>query len=341
MKVLFLSRFYYPHVGGVEKHLENLSYQLIVRGHSVSVISGKFTTNLKDIETFRGSKIYRFPYPKLKFLGLVWIWISLFKYRNLILKSDIVHCHDVFIWYLPFRFLFYKKPVYTTFHGYESYPIRISAKIIRRLSEKLSFGSICIGDFMKKWYGHNPNFVSYGAVDIKKFKPAKKNKYKYDAVFSSRLDEQTGITAYIDAVKIIRKRKRRFEFLILGDGKFKSLASLVGTSIGFVDNTENYLRESRFAFYSRYLAILEAFAAKKFVFAVYDNPIKSDYLKMTPFSKWIVIEKDPKKLAQQVKYYSKNLYKAKSRIENAYRWVKRQTWENLTDMYLDLWMIGK
>jgi hypothetical protein len=39
--------------------------------------------------------------------------------RDLIKEADIIHCHDVFFWYLPFRFLFPQKKVYIPFHGYE------------------------------------------------------------------------------------------------------------------------------------------------------------------------------------------------------------------------------
>jgi len=71
----------------------------------------------------------------------------------LIQEADIVHCHDVFFWYLPFRFLYPKKKVFTTFHGWEGiFPPKWQAKVIRNISEKLSFGNICVGDFIRKWY---------------------------------------------------------------------------------------------------------------------------------------------------------------------------------------------
>ena len=56
----------------------------------------------------------------------------------------------------------------------------------------MSYGNICIGSFIRKWYKTEPSFVSYGGVNLDKFYPTK-IQTKYDAVFSSRLDEQTGI----------------------------------------------------------------------------------------------------------------------------------------------------
>jgi len=37
------------------------------------------------------------------------------KNRQLLQNADIIHCHDVFYWYLPFRFLYPHKPVFTPF----------------------------------------------------------------------------------------------------------------------------------------------------------------------------------------------------------------------------------
>src|SRR5207237_10432020 len=92
----------------------------------------------------------------------------MWRFRSLIQEADVVHCHDVFFWYLPFRFLYPQNSVYTTFHGYESYPIRKGAIWMRIISEKLSWGNICFGDFITKWYVTEPTVVSFAAVDIPK-----------------------------------------------------------------------------------------------------------------------------------------------------------------------------
>jgi glycosyltransferase involved in cell wall biosynthesis len=337
MRILFISRLYHPHIGGVEKHVAKVAEVLSRRGHKLTIVTEKFEQKLKNKESLHGVKVVRFSYPKIKFVGLIYIWYWLIKNRWLIGQTDLIHAHDVFVWYLPFRFLFPRKPVYVTFHGYEGFPVKTSAKFIRKISEKLSKGNMCIGDFIKKWYDTNPTRVLYGAVDIEKFKPQKQKKEKYDAVFSSRLDDQTGILTYLDAVKVLRKRGVQFQLVVLGDGKYRKEAERVAKAKGFVQDPSPYFKQARFAFVSRYLAILEAFASKKLVFAVYDNPIKRDYLKMTPFAKWIVIEKSSKKLADKVSYFMKHPEKAERMKEAAYKWVREQTWDKLTDQYLELW----
>ncbi len=123
MQILMLSRFYFPHVGGVEKHIHEISKRLTKKGHKIEVI--------------------RVNYPKIKFIGLFVIWFQFIKQIRLIRKSDIVHIHDVFIWYLPFRLLFPRKKVFITHHGGQAvFPIPIKEIFIKRLASKLSNGTI-------------------------------------------------------------------------------------------------------------------------------------------------------------------------------------------------------
>src|SRR6266404_2210228 len=182
MKIVFLCRFFYPHIGGVEKHVMEISKRLIKKGHEVTVItempaavsdSKKRLLRFEKLElalteSVNGIKIYRiFNGGEDKFKKFR-IWKEMLRLQKVIQNADVVHCHDVFFWYLPFRFLYPQKPVYTTFHGYERYPITKSAIRVRKLSEKLSWGNICIGDFIPKWYGTKATIVSYGGVDVKR-----------------------------------------------------------------------------------------------------------------------------------------------------------------------------
>ena len=216
--------------------------------------------------------------------------------------------------------------------------------MIHKIAERLSMGNICIGDFIKKWYGTKPTYVSYGGVNIVKSDPSallragkRKTKSKNSAVFVGRLDEQTGILTYVNAVKIIKKKVPNFEFEIIGDGKFKKEIEREFKVSGFQKNPERYFFEYNFAFVSRYLSILEAMAARKLVFAVFDNPLKEDYLRMSPFSKYIVISSSTSELVSKVYFYSDNLEEKEAIIEGAYKWVEKHTWEEMANTYMKLW----
>ncbi len=330
MKIVFLTRRFYPDIGGVEKHVFEICKRMIEDGHKVLVI-----TESKGVrrEFINGIEIRRLKVPENLFKKF-YIWIWLFRSRKYIKGADIIHAHDVYYWYFPLRFLYPGKKSFITFHGYESYPIKKRAIIMRKISEILSDGNIIVGDFIKKWYGTKPNFVIYGGVDL----PAKytRPEMKNSAVFIGRLDRQTGIIDYAKVEDLIKERIKDFKFTIIGDGEFAKRLNRY-RPLGFKSNPEQYFTSHNFAFVSRYLTILEALANQRLIFALYDNPVKEDYLKMSPFSKFIVIENNPEKLAGKVLEYLKNDEISKKMVEDGYKWVKTQTWDEIVEKYYRLW----
>ena len=346
MKILMFAPLFHPHIGGVDKHIKRISEVLARRGHEVSIITIKHDKSLPDFEELNKMKVYRFP--KMR-LPKVWLWI--YKRRDLIKNANVVHCHDfaTFIyWYLPFRFLYPLKPVFVTFHGYEGI-IPIPRKILfkRKITELLTKGNICIGDYILKWYGTKASFVSYGGVDM----PAPlSNTNPEGAVFIGRLEKDTGIMMYIDALRILKEKQGiNLKLDVCGDGKLREKIQEIikGNELnvelhGFVENPLDYLDKSKFAFVSGYLAMLEAMINKKLVFAVYENKLKKDYLTLMPNSKnMMVIASSPEELAEKIAYYLNHQKETEEKIKNAYLFSKDQTWEKVTNTYLKLWGMEK
>ncbi len=58
MRILMLSQFYPPIVGGIEQHVRNLSTALVARGHQVAVAT-LWQEGLSEVETDQGVRIYR------------------------------------------------------------------------------------------------------------------------------------------------------------------------------------------------------------------------------------------------------------------------------------------
>lgn len=336
--IIFLSRSYYPNIGGVEKHIYELSKGLVNRGYKVTILTEDNvnpTSDLKskdyDIEDVR---VIRIPTGEDDWFKKFRIWKWMCVNREIFIKADLTHCHDVFYWYLPLALMYPLKPVYTTFHGYESYPIKLKAIIYRKVFEYMSNGSICVGDFMKKWYHANPTKVIYGAVNIpKKFMKPKKN----SAIFIGRLDEHTGIDIYVQAVKLIRKKIPDFTLTVYGDGPYKERIRGEGIILKGEDPyVDKEISKYEYAFVSRYLAILEAMAAKRLIIALYDNPVKKDYLAMTPFAQLVIIVRSADSVAKSIINYSRNEVSIEQ-IEHANFWVKNQTWDHLVKEYLSIW----
>ena len=74
--------------------------------------------------------------------------------------------------------------------------------------------------------------------------------------------------------------------------------------------------------------------------AVYNNKIKEDYLKMTPFSKYIAISENSNEIYRWHETSFTDQSKVNIKVENAFDWVKDKTWDNLVSVYLDLWKIN-
>jgi glycosyltransferase involved in cell wall biosynthesis len=360
MRIVFLCRYFYPHIGGVEKHCFKLGQELIKKGHKLTVITSSESLKqgslghlgrLKGASTtvVDGINVIYIKNGKVDWLEKFRAWRKLCKLKNIIERADIVHCHDIFYWYLPFKFIFPRKRVFITFHGYEGDKIpNRRAVFMHMVSEKLTMGNICIGDFFKKWYETEPTFVSYGATDVKKIllkKSASRRKNQnIKAMFLGRLEEETGIMDYLEALKLLKDKKINIELDVFGDGSLftvaKAYAKLSNVKVsfkGFVEDAQKYIKNYDFVLTSRYLGILEALAFKKFIFAVYNNKIKRDYLKMTPFAKFISIADDSEDIVTEIKIYLKNKKGANVKIESGFNWVKKHSWKNLADLYLKLW----
>lgn len=346
MSILFFTRKFYPDIGGVETHVLEVSRLLVRYGHNVTVISelpiNSIGNQKKINEVFEGIKIRRISAGKDDWFKKFRIWKEIIKNINLIRKADTIHCHDVFFWYFPFKFIFPKKKVFTTFHGYEGkYPPRKSAIIVRRISEILSNGNICVGDYIRQWYGANPDYVIYGGVKTDQKSNLKNQIYNsiLKIVLVGRLEKDIGVSTYLKALEILKSKNSGFEFSAFGEGKLANRLKKYGKVYRFTDEITERIKESDIVFASSYLLILEALIAKKIVISVYENKLKEDYLRTSPFADFIYICKDAKEVVQVVEYIKNDPWKSESMIEKGYIFAKEQTWDGVCKIYLRLWKV--
>jgi glycosyltransferase involved in cell wall biosynthesis len=333
MKILMLTHYFYPRIGGVEKVVKKLSENL--KGHEVSIITEKHDEMLKDVEDFnRWTVVHRFSYPHKKFIGLLYIWKWMWTKRKLIEKSDIVHVHDVFIWYLPFRILFPFKPVYMTYHGWEGeLPIPLQSLIQKKLAYYLSKKTMVVGKHLEKYNHIKADAITYNGMDI----PNKVSKKIRDTfVYVGRLSRETGLHLVLDTLSQLKNIDIEF----IGDGELREECVRYGKVHGFIQDPTPYLAKAEFCFAGGYLTALDAFANKCFVFVCYQNKIKEDYFKMAPFAKYMVIEDSSDALLKRLKYYKTQKKQRIKQVEEAYNWVKDKTWEKVVDQYKMVWGIN-
>lgn len=244
MNILFVSRYCYPHIGGVEKHTECIAYNLKRIGYKVKTISEE------DIKK-----------PNIKIIGLLYIWFWLFKNKNYIKNADIIHIHDVFVWYLPFKFLYPRKKVFITFHGWEGkYPIPFWNILNKKIANYLCSGSISIGKYINKYYKIKSDYVTYGSIN-QNLKIKSKNynsKVKNSLIWLGRTDEDTGINEFRAWLK---KQKTKYKV----------------TYVSYVKNPQKYLKKAEYCVPVGYLSYLEAKVYGCKIKTFYGNKLKKDY----------------------------------------------------------------
>jgi hypothetical protein len=251
MKILFIAKHKWPRVGGVERHLKATSSKLYALGYNITTISEE------DIKP-----------PHTKYFGLLYIWYWLFKNRELITRSDLVHIHDVFIWYLPFRFLYPIKKVYITFHGWEGvYPIPLWNILNKKIANYLCNGSIAVGKYIEKYYKIKCNFIIHGAVTSLRQGYDRQAKIKNTIVWLGRQDRDTGYFEFLEWLEKHPKFKVKY---VTND-----------------PNPEKYLKTAEYCVPSGYLSYLESlnYGCKILTFA--NNPLKEDYWKEVKLLKTI------------------------------------------------------
>jgi len=337
MKIVHLVDHFYPRIGGVEKHVKEVAFAQVGLGHEVTVISGQYQEmseyqNLDMIDIFR--------YPALRSPLRAWLWHL--KNRRLYSNADIIHIHNISSFESVPSFLIKKGKSVLTLHGWGGkFPIPgVQKKLIRKRVRASAGKVVTVGHFVNKWYGITSDLVIYGAIDPALFNFQHQNHPRYDICIFGRLEKDAGVDVYIDAlVKFVNIRKD-LKICICGDGSMKSelLRKLSKAEVdfyGFIDKPELLIKNSRCCFTSGYLAILESLALSRKVFSVYDNPVKEDYLKLSPFEKDIYISGTSQDLIRQLDmFFSEGFNESMIRPE----YVLDASWGNLVKSYNKLYL---
>lgn len=231
MKILHLTKKYYPMIGGDAYTVNSLKKQQIRSGHTVYILTSNCDEIARDEKVFKfglkdnSANLDKITFQRLISLAFLFFW----SFRKLgELKPDIIHSHSADMgFFISFAARFYRVPIVNTCHG-----ISFDDKqyfFLKRWGEKFflrysGFKKIIVVDkngleILGKAGIKRGIYVPNG-VDIYKFgrKQEKKSDGKTRFLFVGRLEKQKGLEYLIQAAKFL-KGKNDFEIIVTGDGE--------------------------------------------------------------------------------------------------------------------------
>ncbi len=207
MKILIVTHYFEPHIGGIEIAAYNQAKELVKKGHKVTIVTSKLNRE-KAVEQKDGIRIIRVtawnlfekkfdvPYPIFS-PHLVSTIIREIK------RNDIIHVHGALYLGSFISSLFariYKKPFFVTEHvGFVMYKNsainaieKLALHTIGLATIRISDATIVYNKFVYKWIRQYKNEVHYlpNGVDLELFnKPTEQEKQTIRARYNIPLDK--------------------------------------------------------------------------------------------------------------------------------------------------------
>lgn len=356
-KILVVAPYFYPKIGGVEKHIFNLYKGIFKKKrYEITILTTKYNSTVKEYELIEGMKIYRIPYQfKISNTPISFKWK---KQINEIIKKEkpsIIMAHLPVPFMSDLTILLTKNiPIILKYHSgsmkkengfFDNLLISIYEKFILRIVINKVDHLICTSDFVRdkflKEYKSKSTTIT-PAVDINKFKPHKFLDNSIQSIlYVGRIDKTSkwkGIKYLIDAFSLVIKKFPLARLSIVGGGddlenqinyvkkleiqnNIDFLGSLKGNKLTKIYQKSNLLvLPSTSEAESFGMVLIEAMACKKPVIGsnIGGIPYVIDHEK----NGFLVPPRNPKPLAGAIIKILKNPELAKKMGENGYRKVR-------------------
>ena len=248
MKVLILTHYFQPHIGGIEIVAYNQAKEVVKRGHQVTIITSKTGEEVEE-EIIDGIKVIRvkalnffenhfavpYPifYPKL-----------LFRLKEKVKESDVINTHGI-VWMHSFFSTIisriFQKPIvlhqHNTYINYENPILRLIEKIADNTIGRYTLNSadhiIAVSEETKKYVlsiAKKLNNISilYNGVNFKRFKPIRnkkivRKKFKINpegfiCLTIRRITFKNGIDTFLQVAKFFNEKRKDMLFVLGGTG---------------------------------------------------------------------------------------------------------------------------
>jgi len=372
LRIIQASSYFYPHIGGTETYVKELSQSLVEMGHDVTVLCADVPKS-KRLELLDGYTIYRFPILDLPYKDIV-PYTYFLKNKLNKLDADVINSH------YPPPFMSHALltalkgiPHILTYHNDLIMPetlftpkiFKIVKKLIESTNKKLylnfilnnvtriiaTTNSYAITSEILK----NLNFeVVPNGIKLQKFDKALKEvnaeREENTALFVGRLTPDKGVSYFIEAAKIVIKEYPKANFLIAGRGAYEK--TLLTLSKGYEANIKFFGHVSWQDLIKLYrtstvftlpsftrleafgIVLLEAMACETPVIAS-DIPGVRDVIGGAGL---LVEPKNPEKLADAILRIFANIDEAKSMGKRGRRLVESNyDWKVLAKQILDIY----
>ena len=264
MKICMLVPYFYPHTGGTEKYVKDLSTALVNAGHSVTIISNNLPAEKKAPaeEMMGGVKVIRLPAMDL----FHYLPVSNAFKRDMLKDYDIVHAHVPAFGFARSVAGKVKQPVVVTFHcditiSEKFYGVPVPKWLINTVeffADAYARRVLARADVVyntTKTYAdtspvlsrmkgvHNiPIGIFYDHIDAmqKKVGLSEKDKNPKQILWLGRLAGNKGCDYMVKAMPMILKKFPDTKLVICGDGEEKAHINSLIDKFGIRSSIEMY-----------------------------------------------------------------------------------------------------
>lgn len=257
MRIVMVSEFAYPILGGISEHVHFLSRELASFGHEVTVLTSHTGDNEdhdRQLERESGYRVLRLgksvPVVSNGSISRVSMGLGLkARVSRAIRTADVVHAQGLAPPTLPlFALRSSRAPVTTgTFHTYFDgghWAYRVFFKYVKTalaaLDRKIAVSQACV-DALERYFPGPYDIVPNG-IDCEMFRPMRDGEERPPGppriLFVGRFDPRNELGTLLDAAAALRDQGRDFVVDVVGDGPARPLYERQARRLGLWDRIE-------------------------------------------------------------------------------------------------------
>jgi glycosyltransferase involved in cell wall biosynthesis len=251
MKIMLVTPYFYPKIGGVERHTYNIAKGLIDRGHEVTVLTTIPNSKEQVEDTIDGIPVIKLPISfTISMSPFNFAWYSQIKKVIKDLKPDIIEAHAPVPGLADVAFFAKGNiPFVIKYHSGSMLKGKILIDILLFIYEQTLLRFIfkrsdaimsVYPNFIDKLIGSNKkNFFIPPGVDLSLFKVLPNTKKTIDILYVGRIEHASawkGIDVLLEATSIVVRNKPDVQLSFIGSGDAVEHFKVMAKELGIIKN---------------------------------------------------------------------------------------------------------